>query len=154
MSDHPAATRIEPLPTDRGATFSLHPGATRYYDAEDESFYDRYEVLIYIVLFGFSGVASGLLWFARHLIPQKLPLAIREERELEVLISRARAATTMAELEAIERELDEFLVALSGHMVQGSLDVELTPAFELLAGRATSAIAVRRHALSGTGAAH
>jgi hypothetical protein len=148
MSYHPAATRIEPLPTDRGTTFSLHPGATLYYDAEEESFFDRYEVLIYIILFGFSGIVSGLLWFTRHLFPQRPPLAMREERALETLITRARAATTTAELDAIEVELDELLATLSGYMVKGSLDVGLTPAYELMARRANGAIELRRRTLS------
>ncbi|WP_322517569.1 hypothetical protein SR870_08635 [Rhodopseudomonas palustris] len=110
-------------------------------------------MLIYIFVFGFSGIVSGVLWFARYLFPQDLPLAIREEHALETLINKARAATTAAELDDIERELDGFLMKLSSHMVEGHLDTGLTPAYELLAGRATGAIEVRRHVLSISGAA-
>ena len=149
MTDHPAATRIEPLPTDRGSAFALHPGATRYYDAEDESFFVRYEVLIYIALFGFSGIASGLLWFGRQIFPARDRLAMQEDRALERLINKIHTASTNAELNELERQLDSLLVELSGHMVRGKLDVELTPAYELLAERATGAIALRRRTLSG-----
>ncbi|MDP3545311.1 MAG: TAXI family TRAP transporter solute-binding subunit, partial [Phreatobacter sp.] len=71
MSQFPAAGRIEALPTDRGSAFTLHPGASNYYDAEEKNFFERYETLIYVILFGFSGILSAVVWLWRYLFPRR-----------------------------------------------------------------------------------
>ncbi len=138
----PRASR--PLPTDRGSAFALHPGAARYYDAEERTFFERYEVLLYILLFGFGGLASALVWFARKLFPHRQKLALAEHDAFDALIGQARAADSLTGLEAIERKLDALISELSERMLKGEVDLDLKPAYDMLSERAEEAIAARR----------
>lgn len=144
MSQYPAAARLEPLPTDRGSAFTLHPGAAAYYDGETKSFFERYETLIYILLFGFSGILSGLVWIWRSLFPTRRLLVHEEHHAFEALIARARQAASQEELDALVAEMDALLAVLSRNMLDGRIDLELKPAFDILSERLETAILQRR----------
>ncbi|KAF0123407.1 MAG: TRAP transporter solute receptor TAXI family protein [Xanthobacteraceae bacterium] len=147
MSQFPAAGRIEALPTDRGSAFTLHPGASRYYDAEEKGFFERYETLIYVILFGFSGILSAVVWLWRYLFPRRQNLVFHEHHVFEDLIARTRAASSIAELDDIVEAMDRLLGELSQNMLQGKVDIEMKPAFDIMSDRLTAAIAERRSAL-------
>jgi hypothetical protein len=148
MAQFPAAARIEALPTDRGSSFTLHPGAAAYYDGETKSFFERYEVLIYVLLFGFSGILSALVWLWRSLFPTRRLLVHEEHGAFEGLIERARHAGTPDELDALVAQMDALLATLSRNMLDGRIDLELKPAFDILSERLDTAIAQRRAALA------
>lgn len=144
MSQYPAAARLEPLPTDRGSAFTLHPGAAADYDGETKSFFERYETLIYILLFGFSGILSGLVWIWRSLFPTRRLLVHEEHHAFEALIARARQAGSQEELDALVAEMDALLAVLSRNMLDGRIDLDLKPAFDILSERLETAIRQRR----------
>lgn len=144
MSQFPAAARIEALPTDRGSPFTLHPGAAVYYDGETKSFFERYETLIYILLFGFSEILSGLIWLWRSLFPTRRLLVHEEHQAFEILIERTRHAATAEELDGLVIEMDGLLAILSRNMLEGRIDIELKPAFDILSERLETAIGQRR----------
>jgi len=148
MAQFPAAGRIEALPTDRGSAFTLHPGAATYYDAETKTFFERYETLIYILLFGFSGILSGLVWMWRSLFPTRRLLVYEEHHAFERLIERARHAPTAEELDGLVIEMDGLLATLSRNMLEGRIDLELKPAFDILSDRLETAIGQRRAVLT------
>ncbi|WP_439575106.1 TAXI family TRAP transporter solute-binding subunit [Phreatobacter sp.] len=148
ISQYPAAARIEALPTDRGSAFTLHPGAATYYDAEAKSFFERYETLIYILLFGFSGILSGFIWIWRSLFPTRRLLVHEEHHAFEALVGRARHARSPEVLDVLVAEADALLATLSANMLDGRIDLELKPAFDILTERLDTAIAQRRVVLS------
>ncbi len=144
MSQFPAAGRIEALPTDRGSAFALHPGASSYYDAEEKGFFERYETLIYVLLFGFSGMISAVVWVWRYLFPRRKNLVFEEHHSFEGLIARTRVAASLAELDDIVQAMDRLLGELSQNMLQGKVDLEMKPAFDIMSERLSAAIADRR----------
>lgn len=144
MSQFPAAGRIEALPTDRGSAFTLHPGASSYYDAEEKNFFERYETLIYVILFGFSGILSAVLWLWRYLFPRRQHLISDEHHAFEELIARTRVARSIAEIDDIVQAMDRLLGELSQNMLQGKVDIEMKPAFDIMSDRLGAAIVERR----------
>lgn len=144
MSQFPAAGRIEALPTDRGSAFALHPGASSYYDAEEKGFFERYETLIYVLLFGFSGMLSAVVWVWRYLFPRRRNLVFDEHHSFEDLIARTRSAPSLAELDDIVQAMDRLLGDLSQNMLQGKVDLEMKPAFDIMSDRLSAAIVERR----------
>ncbi|MGU9978427.1 TAXI family TRAP transporter solute-binding subunit [Phreatobacter sp. HK31-P] len=147
MSQFPAAGRIEALPTDRGSAFTLHPGASNYYDAEEKNFFERYETLIYVVLFGFSGILSAIVWLWRYLFPRRRNLVFHEHHVFEELIARTRVAGSTGDLDEIVQAMDRLLGELSQNMLQGKVDIEMKPAFDIMSERLSAAIAERRSEL-------
>ncbi len=144
ISQYPAAARLEALPTDRGSAFTLHPGAAAYFDGETKSFFERYETLIYILLFGFSGILSGIVWIWRSLFPTRRLLVHEEHQAFEQLLDRTRRAASAGDLDVIVHEMDELLAVLSRNMLDGRIDLELKPAFDILSERLDTAIQQRR----------
>jgi hypothetical protein len=140
MAQFPVAGRIEALPTDRGSAFTLHSGAATDYDAETKTFLKRYETLIYILLFGFSGILSGLVWIWGSLFPTRRLLVHEEHHAFERLIERARHALTAEELDGLSIQMGGLLATLSRNMLEGRIDLELKPAFDILSGRLKTAI--------------
>ncbi len=147
MSQFPAAGRIEALPTDRGSAFTLHPGASSYYDAEEKNFFERYETLIYVILFGFSGILSAVVWLWRYLFPRRQNLVSSEHHAFEELIAQARVARSTAEIDDIVQAMDRLLGELSQNMLEGKVDIEMKPAFDIMSDRLNAAIAERRSEL-------
>ncbi|MGE3246217.1 MAG: TAXI family TRAP transporter solute-binding subunit [Beijerinckiaceae bacterium] len=143
----PVAGRLTALPTKRDSPFPLHPGAAIYYDASEVTFLEKYSDLLWLSLFGFSGIASVFVWFWRLAIP-KTRLAISAEREkIVALIRRAREARSAGEIDNIQREADDIVVTISEQLYDGTIDPERQPSFDLLLARLDSAIEARRETL-------
>jgi hypothetical protein len=95
-------------------------------------------------LFGFSGILSGLVWIWRSLFPTRRLLVHEEHHAFEALIARARQAGSQEELDALVAEMDALLGVLSRNMLDGRIDLELKPAFDILSERLETAILQRR----------
>lgn len=143
-SQYPAAARLTALPTKRDAAFPLHPGAAIYYDASEVSFLEKYSDLMWLALFGFSGIASIFVWFWRLAIPKGRILINNEREKLASLITRARQTQQLAELDAIEVEADALVVSISNQLFDGTLEAERQPSFDLLLNRLAAIIESKR----------
>ena len=148
VAQYPSAGRFEALPTDRGSSFALHPGAAAYYDADSTSLFETYETLIYIVLFGASGIISAGLWLLGFLFPRKKRVLHADHNALSHLIERARQAQSTRELDEITIAADQILQALSERMLDGEVETELKPAFDMISERLAAAIAEQRSRLA------
>ncbi len=148
VTQYPSAGRFEALPTDRGSSFALHPGAAAYYDADSKGLFETYETLIYIVLFGASGIISGALWLLGFLFPKKKRVLHTDHNTLSHLIDKARQAKTDCELDEITVAADHILQGLSERMLEGEVDMELKPAFDMISERLAVAIAEQRSRLA------
>lgn len=147
---HPPAARLVALPTKRDAPFPLHPGAATYYDASEESVLEKYSDLLWLALFGFSGIASVFVWFFRLAIPKSRLMLSAERARLVELIRKTRESRQPQELDAIEREADELVVAISAQLYDGTLPAEQQPSFDMLVARLASAVEARRQTMSAT----
>lgn len=145
--DHPAASRFEALPTDRGTAFPLHPGAAAYYDGEKTSLIDRYSDWFYVAIFGFGAFASVGAWLISLLLPGRPKPRPAEIGGLVRLMEEAHGAASHADLDRIERDLDRFVAEASAHMLDGSIEPDRKEAFELLIERLSTVIAERRAGL-------
>lgn len=144
----PAGARVTALSTDRGAAFAVHPGAAVYYDETDTPFLERYSDLMWLVLFGFSGVASALAWLWSKILPKQQELVRGEFSDIVALIGHARSATKTSELDAIELAADQLVVTVAEHVFNRVIsDDGQQPSFDLLFARLTSIVESKRRQL-------
>ena len=158
-AEHPLAGRIEALSTDRGSGIAVHPGAATYYDANERTFLDRYSDLLWIALFGFGGIASAGAFFVRLLFPRERELSRTDHVRFVELLAAARRAESLDGIADIERQVDEQIGLVSLQMLEGTLDREKKPAFDLIIDQLRLALQQRRAELhaappSPTDAAH
>jgi TRAP-type uncharacterized transport system substrate-binding protein len=141
----PGGAAIAALSTERGAPFAVHPGAAVYYDASETPFLERYSDLMWLVLFGFSGVASAAAWLWSKALPKQQELVRTEFNDIVALIDRARGATEPADLEAIERAADRLVVTVAEHVFKGLITTDQQQlSFDLLFARLSSIIEDKR----------
>jgi TRAP-type uncharacterized transport system substrate-binding protein len=106
----PLANFIEAPSTDKGAAMPVHQGAADYLDGNERSFFEKYSDFIYIAAMLLSLVGSGAAALASRLnIRSHERTEHLTERLLEIL-QAARVATTPAELDSYECEVDQVLV--------------------------------------------
>jgi hypothetical protein len=148
MGQQQAAARIEALPTDRDATFTVHPGASTYFDATETSLLENYSDVMWLALFGFSGVASLAAWLLSYAFPKRRELVQGEHSELIGLLEAARKAATFEDIEAIERRTDQLVADASQLIFSGSIDSDRQPAFDILLTRINQILERRRAELA------
>jgi len=107
----PLANRIEAPSTDKSAALPTHPGAADFLDNNEQTFFDNYSDFIYIGAMILSVTGSGIAAAASRLNSRNHAQAqILLQRLLEIL-KRASNAVTPVELDALEHEVDDILVA-------------------------------------------
>jgi hypothetical protein len=143
-AEHPLAARIEALSTERGSGIAVHPGAATYYDANERGFLDRYSDLLWLALFGFGGIASAGAFLLRLLFPREREASRTDHARLKELLSLARRVESLDGLADLERQIDEQIVDISLAMLEGSIDKENKPAFDLVIDQLRTAVAQRR----------
>jgi hypothetical protein len=143
-----AAARIEALPTERDSTFAVHPGAATYFDATETSFIETYSDVMWLALFGFSGVVSMAAWILSLAFPRRRELIQSEHAELVALMDAARAAQTAADIDGIEKRVDQLVAQTSQLIFSGSIDSDRQPAFDVLITRIGQILERRRSELN------
>lgn len=71
-----------------------------------------------------------------------------EFAELLELMERARAATSTAEIDKIEREIDKLVTVTSQLLFDGSIDDIHQPAFDLILARIETVLEAKRQELA------
>jgi TRAP transporter TAXI family solute receptor len=110
----PAANQMKALDTDTatGAALPIHPGAIDYFAREQHTLMDRYGDFLWLALFSMGGVSSAVAWFFQQFARRRRELIdVLLDRLLKIL-SSAREATTVAQLNDLTAELDR-LVSLA-----------------------------------------
>jgi TRAP-type uncharacterized transport system substrate-binding protein len=110
----PAANQMKALDTDTatGAALPIHPGAIDYFAREQLTFMDRYGDLLWLAVFSMGGVSSALAWmFQQFARKRREMIDVLLDRLLKILTA-AREAKTVADLNALAIELDR-LVSLA-----------------------------------------
>lgn len=110
----PAANQMKALDTDTatGAALPIHPGAIDYFAREQLTFMDRYGDFLWLALFSMGGISSAAAWIFQQFARKRRELIdVLLDRLLKILTA-AREATTVAQLNELARELDR-LVSLA-----------------------------------------
>jgi hypothetical protein len=145
----PQANRIEAPDTSKNVKLPVHPGASAYFDDDEETFMDRYGDWFYIVamVLGFMGSAAAAL--AGRLRSQHHHQAERLEALLRIM-RETRGADDVARLELLEQEADDvFAETLSGASHR-EIDTGRLAAFTLALDQVRLAIAERRRVLQAS----
>ena len=147
LAQNPEAGRVEKLSTDRGESFAVHPGAATYYDAEETSLLSGLSDWFWVGMLGLGGIGSMGAWILSRLFPRRREMVQAEFTELLVLMEKARGATSVTEVENIEREIDKLVTATSQLLFDGSIDDIHQPAFDLILARIETVLEAKRHEL-------
>jgi hypothetical protein len=110
----PAANQMKALDTDTatGAALPIHPGAIDYFAREQHTLMDRYGDFLWLALFSMGGISSAVAWLLQQFARKRRELIdVLLDRLLKIL-SSAREATTVAQLNDLTTELDR-LVSLA-----------------------------------------
>lgn len=148
LAQNPAAGRIEKLSTDRGDSFAVHPGAATYYDAEEAGLLSGLSDWFWVGMLGLGGLGSIGAWILSLLFPRRREMVQAEFVELQELMETARAATSAAEIERIEREIDKLVKHTSQLLFDGSIDDIHQPAFDLILTRIETVLEAKRQELA------
>jgi TRAP-type uncharacterized transport system substrate-binding protein len=136
LAELPTLSQIATPDTDAGAYVQVHPGAAAFYDGTRESFLDQWGNAIFLAPMIAGALASVLAAAWKFL---RSPEAKARQEALDALYAlgpRIRHAEGVAELEEIEREIDQVL------RVQRSQPVD-----DEKAERAVTAVNVAAHRL-------
>lgn len=148
LAQNPAAGRIEKLSTDRGESFAVHPGAATYYDAEEAGLLSGLSDWFWVGMLGLGGLGSMGAWILSRLFPRRREMVQAEFTELLELMEKARGATSTAEIEKVEREIDKLVTVTSQLLFDGSIDDIHQPAFDLILARIETVLEAKRQELN------
>ena len=147
MAQYPGAARLAALDTTRGGAIPVHPGAATYYDASETSFLARYSDVLWLLLFGFSTIASAVVWLMRRLFPSERELLRAEHAELLEIMLAVRATDEPDDLDRAEARVDEILASIATLAFEGKLDASQRSAFDITIARLEKTIETKRQLL-------
>jgi TRAP-type uncharacterized transport system substrate-binding protein len=146
ISSEPLLAHLASPNTDKDAFIPVHPGAAAYFDGEVLGFFDKYENQLFYgpMILGILMSALAAVWkfmgLGRH--PQAEPLDL-----LDGLAARIREARSASELEAIEDDIDNLLIAQLRTLKKSEASATDAAAITLAAHRLEQLIARRKNAL-------
>lgn len=91
------------------AALPNHPGALDYYKREQLSFMDRYGDWVWLGLLFGGSITSGIAWVAQLFTRKRREVIDEVLDRLMCILSEARGAQTVAELDALAVELDNLI---------------------------------------------
>jgi TRAP transporter TAXI family solute receptor len=140
--------KIEAPSTDKDATVPVHPGAAAYLDGTQQTFFDRYNDLLYwgMILLSFCGSATAGV--AGYLRAGKRAQRSNLLERLVELMQAARIASAPRELDTLEAEADAILAATIREVENHTVEERALTAFTLALDQVRLAIADRRKVLS------
>ena len=129
------------------AALPNHPGAVDYFNREQESFMDRYGDWLWLLLFAGGGISSALAWMAEVFARKRRELVDEVLDRLTALISEARQAKTLAELDAVTTEIDHLVTHAIRYTRQQATNTHAMSALILAIDAARAAVADHRRDL-------
>ena len=147
MAQYPGAARLAALDTTRGGAIPVHGGAATYYDASETSFLGRYSDVLWLLLFGFSTIASAVVWLMRRLFPSERELLRTEHTELLEIMRTVRESDDAESLDRAESRIDEILASIARLAFEGKLDSSQKSAFDITMARLEKTIEAKRQSI-------
>lgn len=102
----PAANRVKPPDSTMGLTLPTHPGAIRYIEREQLTFFEQYGDYIYLLLFCGGGISSAVAWVMQRLVRRRRELVDEVLDRLTCILTEAREATSLEALNELAAEVD------------------------------------------------
>lgn len=143
-------------PETDGATSAAlpnHPGAVDYFNREQQTFMDRYGDWLWLALFAGGGVTSVFAWVGRFFAQKKREAVDEVLESLGDLLTRARRASTIQDLESLELEVDGLVRDSIRFTTQGLTNTRTMSALMLAIDSTRSAVADRRRVVEESPAA-
>ncbi len=129
-----------------------HPGAVDYFQREQQTFFDRYEDMIYLVAFCGGGLGSAFAWLAQRLARKQREATDMALDRLIDLLTEARAAETTADLDGLALEIEALVVRVVRHTRRKTVDSRTMGALMLALDATRAAVIDRRRHLREGGA--
>lgn len=144
----PNFARIEAPNTEVLGPMVVHPGASSYFEGEQKTFIEQYGEWIYIGIMGFSLLGSlGAALLSRQ-FSHRRPAGTSEIDKMLLLLRRARAAATLADLDKVQQDADEAFGRTVERAADSDIDDAVLSAFTIALGEVRTAIDDRRRMLS------
>jgi TRAP-type uncharacterized transport system substrate-binding protein len=148
LAEQPELSSIAAPDDDANAHIPIHPGASAFFNGNQQSFMDRYGNAIYLtpmILGGFASVFAAAWRFLGISRPASPDATMAT---LYALPRRIRRAATEADLAAIEEEIDEMLKTELARAARGDSDALDPATLNAAAHRMDNLIHHRRFGLS------
>ncbi len=138
------ASGIEVPSSDKNAAMPLHPGAAAYIDNEEQTFFDKYGDIVYIAAMLFGLLGSGAAALFSRWSSNARSAAIEHIEDSVDLVSDARAAKTIADIDAIEIRADRLFENVMRNAVQSHLNQTDIASFNLSINQVRQVLKDRR----------
>ena len=148
----PGAARIEKPDTDKDAALPAHPGAAAYIDGNERTFMDNYSDYIWAAVLLFSVLGSGVAGLRHYVRRDERKLTILHREKLLAAISLVRQINSLEELDAMQREADEFLRETLECYDDGAIEQADLAAYSLVLDQFHNAVVDRRAVIGGPAA--
>jgi TRAP-type uncharacterized transport system substrate-binding protein len=145
----PEARFIEAPDPEEDAALVIHRGVRAYLEGNETTWFDRYGDLLWIGIFALSGVGSAVAGLASRAGQRRRREALAALLRIEDAVAALPQARTAAEIDAIERRVDELSREAVARAATGELQAADIAAFNMALADARRRIAARR--MTGNG---
>ncbi len=116
------AGSIEVPSSDKNAAMPLHPGAAAYIDNEEQTFFDKYGDMVYILATLLGVLGSGFAALLSRWSSNSRSAALENIESSVSLVSEVRLANTIELVDAIELKADQLVEKVVRNAVQAHLN--------------------------------
>ncbi|MGL4322546.1 MAG: hypothetical protein ACRCTD_00795 [Beijerinckiaceae bacterium] len=153
-ADFPLARQIGSPGVEKDAAIKIHVGALSYFNGEEISLTDLLIDWIYIVPMVIGGLGAVLTWMYNLMWPADARRAQDAMVELLVMRREATKASTLAELDTIEKRRDEIQEEIDEQLSDGGLTDKLITALLVAADTTDRKISMMREKILREGRSH
>ena len=140
----PGASKIEKPNTDKDAALPAHPGAAAYIDGNERTFMDNCSDYIWAAVLLFSVLGSGIAGLRHYVKRDERRINILHREKLLAAISQVRQVDSIEQLDAMQREADEFLRETLECYDDGAIEQADLAAYSLVLHQFHNAVVDRR----------
>lgn len=149
LKELPEVSKIETPDTDKDAALPAHRGAAAFVDGTERTFLEKYSDYMWGGILLLSGLGSAGAWFRGYLRKDETSNNARLRDRLVDMISQARQANSIEELDKMQEEVDEILRDTLDCFDDGAIEEGALSAFSLVFEQFHQATAHREARLLG-----
>jgi hypothetical protein len=135
------------IETSTSATLPNHQGAIDYFNREQMTFMDRYGEWLWLAVFASGGIGSGLAWITQLFVRKRRELVDKVLDRLLCILSEAREAKTVNQLDELSIEIDGLVTHAVRHARLRTTNTKTMTALLMAMDSARAAVAERRRGL-------
>ncbi|MDE2602035.1 MAG: TAXI family TRAP transporter solute-binding subunit [Bradyrhizobium sp.] len=146
----PSAAKITKPDTDKDAALPAHPGAAAYIDGNERTFMDNYSDYIWGAVLLVSVLGSGAAGLRHYVKRDERRLYVLHREKLLAAIALVRQINSIDELDAMQREADDFLRETLESYDDGAIEPSDLAAYGLALEQFHNAVVDRRTAIGAS----